>query len=171
MTAVDAPELAFFAVAIVVLVGVAGFFAWRQLRTLRALRAGPDLGPEDRLYLRSQAYRRLVGSALLVGLAGLLAGYFFWEGPLQEVRHERREQVARDRSAPVQPEHKRFLQEFTAYSIVLLLVLLLLLALVVVDLRAIARFGQRHRRQLREDLRATLATELARLRKRGNGRN
>jgi hypothetical protein len=163
--------LAFGAVLVAVLVGVAVYFGRRQLRALRALRSASDLGPEDRIYIRSQAYRRLVCSVLLLVLAGLWTGYFFLEGPLRQVERERVEQTAQDPSAPVQPEHKDFLRHYTAYSIAVLLVLMLLLLLAAADVWAIARFGQRHHRQLRADLQATLADDLARLRKQGNGQH
>jgi cytochrome c-type biogenesis protein CcmH/NrfG len=163
--------LAFGAFLVPVLIGVALFFGWRQLRALRSLRTGPELDAADRAYVRSQAYRRLVGSVLLLVLAGLLAGSFFLEAPLQQVHQERAAQTAHDPSAPAQAEHKDFLRQFAAYWIAVLLVLMLLLALVAADVWAIARFGQRHRRQLRDDLRAMLASEVARIRRQGNGRH
>ena len=168
----DPAELAYFgAVVVPVLVGIAVFFGWRQLSLLRSLRTRTDLGPEDRAYLHAQGWRRLVCSALLLVLAALLAGSFLLEGRREQVHEERVAQTAHDRSAPIQPEHRAFLQAFTAYWIVMLLVLMVLLALAFADVRAIARFGERHRRQLREDLQATLASEIARLRKQGNGRH
>jgi hypothetical protein len=162
-------ELAFGAVVVVVLVGLAVFFGWQQLRTLRSLPGQPDLDLEDRIYLRRQVARRLVCSVLMLILAGLLTGSYFLEGPLQQVQQERAEEIARGQDPPVQPGHKTFLQQLTAYWITILLVLMVLLFLVAADVWAIARFGQRHRRQLRADLQETLAREVAKLRQRHNG--
>jgi hypothetical protein len=166
---VNPSELAFGAVVVLVLLFLAGFFAWRQIRALRSLRTQPELSREDRRYVRSQAWRRLLCSALMLILAGLLVGSFFLEDPLQRVSAQRAAQTAQGGPAEVQPAHKVFLQQFTTYWIVVLLVLLLMLLLVAVDVWAIARFGARHHRQLRADLQATLASEVARLRRRQNG--
>jgi hypothetical protein len=169
---VNAAELTYFyAILVPVLLAVALFFGWRQVRTLRTLGPGSELGPADRLYLRSQAYRRLVCSALLLVLAGLLAGSFWLDRSRLQVERERAEQVARNPKAPPQPEHEAFVQQFTLYWIGVLLVVLLLLILVAADVWAIARFSQRQHRQLRADLRDTLTRELARFRQQGNGRH
>jgi hypothetical protein len=166
---VEASELAFGAILVPVLVGLACYFGWRQVRTLRELSRQPELSREDRLYVRGQAVRRLACSALMLSLAGLLVGSYFLEAPLQHVREERAEQTAKGTAEEVQPEHRAFLQHFAAYWIMILLVLMILVLLVAVDVWAIARFGQRQHRQLRADLQATLASEVARLRQRYNG--
>jgi hypothetical protein len=168
---VSVAELTFFGILIPLLLALGLFFGWRQVRMLRALRPGSELGPTDRLYLRSQVYRRLVCSALLLILAGLLAGSFWLDQSRRRVEQERAEQLARNPAAPRQPEHEAFVQQFTLYWILVLLVVMVLLALVAADVWAIARFSQRQHRQLRMDLRDTLARELERLRQQGNGRH
>jgi hypothetical protein len=162
-------ELAFGAVVVPLLIGLAAFFGWRQVQLLRSLPGQSDLGLEDRIYLRRQAWRRLACSVLMLTLAGLLVGSFFLEGPLQQITQERAAQTAQNPNAPVEPEHRAFIQHFTAFWLASLLVLLVLLVLVIVDVRAIARFGQRHHRELRAELQNTLAQEVARLRQQRNG--
>jgi hypothetical protein len=166
---VDPSDLAFRAIVVPVLVLLAVYFGWQQVRALRGLAGQPDLDLEDRLYIRRQAARRLVCSALMVILAGLLIGSFFLEAPLQQVEQERAAQNLQGENVPIEPGHWAFLQNFTAYWSIILLVLMIMLFLVAVDLWAIARFGERHRRQLRADLQETLAREVAKLRQQHNG--
>jgi hypothetical protein len=164
---VDPRELAFGAVLIPLLLGLAGYFGWRQWRTLRALGAQSELPADERAYLRAQARRRLVCCALMVVLAGLLACTYFFEGPHQEVT-----QAAGERTAQgLEPtdEQKDFLRQYTLYVVLILLVLFVLLLLVAVDVWAIARFGARQHRKLRADYRAAIESELARLRRHRNG--
>jgi hypothetical protein len=164
---VNPAELAFGAVVVPVLLGLAAYFGWRQRRTLLSLRANPDLPPEERGYLRVQAWRRLACCALMVVLAGLLVGSYFFEAPLQEVGEAIRERSAQGQDP--EPEHKTFARAFAGYLIAILLVLLTMLILVVMDVFAIARFGARQHRKLREDYRAALQSEITRLRGERNG--
>jgi hypothetical protein len=163
---VNPSELAFGAVVVAVLVLLACFFAWRQVRVLRGLPAQAELSSEDRKYLRGQAWRRLFSSLLMLILAGLLAGSVLFEGPREQIHQER---VAQGPSEAVRAEHQEFARWFTTYWIVILLVLMALLLVVAVDIWAIARFGARQHRQLRAELQATLASEVQRLRRGSNG--
>ena len=61
------------------LVGVAGYFTYRQQQTLQQLRHDTELTLDDRRYLHRQVVRRLFSSVLLVVLAGFLVGWFFLE--------------------------------------------------------------------------------------------
>jgi hypothetical protein len=163
---VNPSELAFGLVAVTVLVGLAAYVSWRQVRTLRHLRAHPEMPPEDHLYHRGQARLRLTLSVLMLVLAGLLVGSYFFEEPLQQLIH------ARDGAKPAPAEKAAqwdFALGFFAYWGVVLLVLGAMLVLVVMDMRAIARFGVRQRRRLRDEFNTTLANEVVRLRGRRNG--
>jgi hypothetical protein len=163
---VNPAELAFGAVVVPVLLGLAGYFAWRQRRTLQSLRTNPDLSPDERGYLRAQAWRRLACCALMVILAGLLAGSYFFEGPRLEWEEVRKQAAPGEEP---QDEYRTFARYFVLYLIMILLVLLLLLVLMVVDVFAIARFAARQHRKLREDYRAALQSEITRLRGERNG--
>jgi len=162
-------ELAFGMVVVPVLVGLALFFGWQQVRTLRRLSGNPDISLQDSMYLRRQARRRLACSVLMFVLAGLLVGSYFLDAALRQVLQERAEQAPRDEEVPIQGGHWAFVQNFTAYWILVLLVLMIMLFLVAMDFWEIARYSQRQHRQLRADLQDTLAREVAQLRQRRNG--
>jgi hypothetical protein len=162
---VSSSELAFVLVLTALLLGLAGYFGWRQVQTLRSLRSQPA---DDRPFLRRQAIRRLVCSALMLVLAGLLVGSLLIEPSYQEMAAKHKRQPPQGPEAVAQ-EDWDFARFFAAYWMAALLVLFVLLLLAGADFWAIARFGARHRRQLQADHRAGLKEELARLRRRYNG--
>ena len=144
-------ELVFTLALAAVLLGLAGYFGWRQVQTLRGL-AG--MGVEEQHYLRAQAYRRLFCSALMVVLAGMLVGWIF---------------LGADAADPAAPLTADLARLFSVYWIAALLVLLVLVALAAVDFWAIARFGMSQHRRLQADQRALLEEHAARRRRERNG--
>jgi len=130
---------------IVMLLGLAGLFAWRSLRALRTLGSAST---EDRRYHRNQAWRRVACAVLMVLCAGLFLGWFFLE-----------EELSRSAELSV------------FYWISVLLLVLAILFLAAFDFLAIARFGLRHHRQIVADRRAMLESHAVRLRSQRNGRN
>jgi hypothetical protein len=167
---VSAPEIIFTAVLIVVLVGLAGYYAWRQVQALRGLRRQENMPPDDRRYVRNQAWRRLACSGLMVVFAGLLAGWFFL-GPVVENNIARGDAARAEQSeGPVfGAAEKPFVRFVIAYWIIALLVLLGMVILALCDILAIRRFGARHFRKLQADRRAMIERQAARLRHEGNG--
>jgi uncharacterized membrane protein YcjF (UPF0283 family) len=141
-------ELTFGIALALVLVGLAGFFAWRQKGSLRSLRGQGTLSPEDQRYHRNQAWRRVAGSVLMFVCAALIVAWFFLEDSLNQ-------------SA----------EWFALYWITVLLLVLAILCLAGFEFLAIARFGLRHHRQIQADRRAMLEDQVARLRSRRNGRH
>ena len=63
---------------VAVLLGLAAYFAWRQVHALRSLPGIPNLSDEDRRYVRGQAWRRLACSVLMAVLAVLLSASFLF---------------------------------------------------------------------------------------------
>ena len=153
-------QIIFGVLIVVVLVGLAAFYVWRQIQTLRRLRQAADLSHEERQYTHRQAWRRLLGSVLMLVLAGLMAGSLVLEGPANE--HLKNE-------APPDPARQQFWNFYSLYWIVTLLVLLSVIVLAALDLFAIRRFGKRQYRQIQEDRRAMIKDELTRLRSQRNG--
>jgi hypothetical protein len=162
---VNPAEFGFSLVLVVLLLILAGYFGWRQIQTLRGLRRPSDESAEDRKYLRRQAIRRLVCCGLMLLLAGLLVGTLFLEPGYQEMTRD----LERDGPEAASQEHKAFARFFTSYWIAILFVLFALIALAGFDFWAIARYGMRHRRQLKADHRALLHEEIARYRRQRNG--
>jgi hypothetical protein len=156
-------------VLIALLGGLAGYFAWRQIQTLRDLREDDNLPSEDRRYFRRQAWRRLVGCGLMMLLLGLFGGTFFFEGAVAQFAEER--QAAREQGPEPEfsPEQRLLMKFYGGYWIAILLLVLGLVGIAFVDLLAIRRYGQRHFRKLQEDRRAMIERQVARLRQERNG--
>jgi hypothetical protein len=166
---VDTTQIVFGVALIVVLVGIAGYFAWRQWRTLRSLRGEHNLSPEDFTYTRRQAWRRLLGSLLMVLLAVLLGISFLLEGPANELVRQGEANQAQGVTRQLSPEQAHFFNVYRTFWLIFLLLLLAMIVLAAIDYFAIRRYGQRHYRQIQEDRRAMIEGELTRLRSRRNG--
>ena len=79
------PQIAFGILIVVLTAGLGVYYAWRQVQTLRRLRADPPFEEDECRYQRNQAWRRLVGAVLMLLFAGLFIGVFFFEGPAAEL--------------------------------------------------------------------------------------
>jgi hypothetical protein len=156
------PLLIFGAVLILVLWCVATVYFVRQVRALRRLRNCPEPPDDEMTYQRGQARRRLAGSLLMFLLAVLLAGHLvFLEGPAQQLAEQYRAARAENQELPLSP----FARFFIAFWIFFLLVLLAVVVLAALDLWATRRYAVRERQKIRDDRRAMVAEELARLRR------
>lgn len=158
-------ELALILIFVTILLGLAGYFGWRQVQTLRKLAAEPPGDAEDRRYLRTQAYRRLFCSGLMAVFAGLLIGWIFLDQRYRNIQAQVPQGAAALPEGQLTEEQKDFVRLFSVYWIVALLILLVLVALAAVDFWAIARYGLSQRRRLQEDHRALLAEQVAARRK------
>ncbi len=154
---------------VAILVLMAAYFVWQQLRARRTLRTSPNLDPEERRYLHGQIWRRLICSGLMVLLAGMLAVSFYLEGPASQLVSEGESNRERGELVPPTPEQVQFVRVYSAYWVVFLLVLLSVVLLAGADLLAIRNYGQRQLRRIRADRRAMLEGELARFRSQRNG--
>jgi hypothetical protein len=155
-------ELGLTLVLVAVLLGVAGYFGRQQLQTLRGL-AAPEAAPAERRYLRSQAYRRLFCSLLLVVFAGFLIGGLFLD--------ERRLELEPPPGSTAEPsdEQREFGRLFFVYWAVAFVDLMVVLALASLDFWATMRHGLSQHRQLQADHRALLEEIAARRRHQRNG--
>ena len=156
---------------VLLLLALAGYFGRRQLQTLRAWRGAGEMSTEDRYYSYRQAWRRLLGCALMVVLAGLLGGWYL-SGLDHETRHlstERDVAAGQADPAPLNAEQKRSVNQYVWYWIVATLVVLGMLILAIIDLMAIRRYGIRHLRKIQTERRAMIEQELSAYRSQRNG--
>jgi NADH:ubiquinone oxidoreductase subunit 3 (subunit A) len=162
------PEYFFAALIVLVLLGMAGYYAWRQIRLLGQLRRG-DFTLEDRRYYRGQAWRRLVGCALMLVMAALLiASYGLGqEQQAEQVTHAGK--AASGAKPALTDENRRFLQQYSQFWILFTLVLLAWVCLAFFDMWAIRRYGKRQFRQIQAEHRAELENQVAQLRSQRNG--
>ena len=159
---VNPAELVFGIVLIVVLVGLAVFFAARQIRVRRGLVAATTLSPEERGFLIRQTRRRVLCSVLMVIFAIFLAGWFVIEANLPDLK-----KMADENAAVQGPEPAKAhpLVEMVAYYWILaLLVLFGIFLLAGLDFFATARYGMHQKKLLEIERRAALEVEAARLR-------
>ena len=143
------------------LVALAGYYAWKQTKTLQSLRSdSSNWSAEDREFVRKQARRRLWCSALMVVFAAFLVGWFFVESakPPKDENQQR----------PT-PEQEAYAWQAALYVTASLIVLFAIVVLAVLDVGAISRFAHRKQRQLEADRQAILEQHLARLRRDRNG--
>jgi hypothetical protein len=152
----------------IALLGVAGFYAWRQIRTLRQL---PLLSEADRRFSRRQAYRRLVGCALAVACVLCLMGAFSLADATSELAAEGAAARARDERPQLDENQRALLNRYGAYWIGAMLFLMVWLLTAAIDWWETRRFGLQQRQQIRDDTRAEIEVEVARLRRERNGRH
>lgn len=165
------PELLFATLIILVLLLLASYFAWRSRLVFQGLRH-LELPPEDRRYHLALAWRRLVGCALMVVLAGLLA-WSYWVGQERQARElaARKAPVVQEGAQPEpSAEQKEFLNQYSTFWIIFSLIFLGWISLAFFDFWAIRRFGLRQYRQIQADRRAMIEHQLARLRSQRNGK-
>lgn len=161
-------EIAFGVFLILLLLALAGYYAYRQRNTLRLIRSEPELSPQDRVYLFRQVRRRLLSSVLMVVFAGLLVGWFFLERDVGQLEPTP-EQKAQAEKVDLDPTQKDSIRFFTLYVVVVFLVLFAILFLAALDIMATAKFGLRYHRRLAADHRTDLEKVAAELRKHRNG--
>jgi hypothetical protein len=147
-----------------ILVAVAVYFIVRQKQTLRTIRSDADMPAEQRAYLWRQFQRRLVGSILLILLAGLLVGSLFLD---YEPLRKPIEQVP----AAEQEAAKQAFRIVSIYWMTFLMLLLVMLAIAVFDFWDTARFGVQQQKLLFQQHQEMLEAELAEHKHRQHGSN
>jgi hypothetical protein len=163
-------QVLFGTLLVVVLLGLAGYYAWRQMQTSRAMRAAEETGPEERVYLRRQVWRRIFGCVLMVILAVMLSGQLlFLEGPMQDLSDHINAAQQRGEEPELTLDERNLRKFYTVWNIGLLLTLLVFLATAGVDYLSTRRFGRRQLRRIQADRRAMIERQAARLRQERNG--
>jgi len=160
-------EINWMLAIVALLLVVAGFYARIQIRTLLRTTPAFEMLPDERRFLRSQAWRRLANSGLMVALAGMLAGAYAFgiQKGLDELG-DRREKIRQVEGAAgkMNDEDRRFTRLSGAYWIAFLLLLGVILAMAFVDLLATRRYAMMKLRQIQTDRQAMLQRQLDRYR-------
>ena len=162
-------QLVFGIVIVVVTAGLGVYYAWRQVQTLRRLRADRAMADDERQFQRSQAWRRLAGAVLMLVFAGLFVGMFFLEEPIMRIVQQGQEARANGETSQLEPSQKDLLREYFGYWIVLLLLVLGFIAIAGYEIFAIRRYSVRQMRRIQDERRQMIASETARLRRERNG--
>lgn len=162
-------QIVFGVALVVVLLVLAVFYAWRQILLLRRV---PNSGSDESRFQRSLAVRRLVNSGLMVVLALLLAGALvFLEQPAQDLADQQDARELAGKDTKLAGAEKEFARAYSIYWIAFLLVFLAVVVLAGADLVAIRRYAVEQFRKLREDRRAMIERETARLREERSNRH
>src|SRR5262249_43991077 len=145
-------ELIFGIAIVLVLLGVAGYFGYRQIQNSQKLSRDRDIPNEERQFIRRQIRRRLVCCVLMVIFPGFLAGWFVIEDRLPE-------RIANNPEE--KPGENPWVEMIVYYWSLALFVLFTILALAGLDAIATARFGLRSHRALEIERRTVLEAEAA----------
>jgi hypothetical protein len=165
-----AVELTYAVLIVVVLLGLAVYFAARQWQTLRRLARQPDLPRDDRRFQKAQALRRLFSSGLMILLAGMLVGTYL-VGQEHHAQELGQHQAGATDDGDRQPSEtdRQFLTRYGTFWMAMVLILFLLVGMAFLDYLSIRRFARQQFRQIRDDRRAMIAREVAELRRLRNG--
>jgi len=141
-------ELISASIIVLILWGVAAYYAWRQVQVFKRLGQG-DSSVEDLQYYRAQGVRRLVSSALMAIMGAVLAASY-WTGAVGQ--------------------HSAKNSAMTILIWIFFSVLLLaVIVMAFLDVRATRRYGIRQYRQLQADRREMIEREVARMRSERDG--
>jgi len=129
----------------------------RQRRTVRRLRGERFLPSDDRAYLRGQVRRRVLTSAAVILLGGMIGGYYLsgMDARMDAIPERRRN------DAPPDPADKEFTQFVAAYWIGVLALVFAAGCLAVFDFWATRRYWMAQYRLIKTDHEAKLQQDLA----------
>lgn len=157
-------QIVFGAALVVVLLGSAAVFGYLQLRALARLRDDPDMPDDERSFERWRALRRLAGCALLAFMGVVLTVQLVYtEAPAEEMA-QKRGQFPPDEKPEPTDEEKEFIREWGWNWVAFMLALLVLVVLTAIDLFANWGRAVQLMRRLREERRAMIEEETARIR-------
>ena len=148
---------------VLLLVALAGWFAWRQWQLARWLRAQPSLPVEERAHYRGRIFRRSVGVVLMMVLAVQMGGLFGMDVLARLDGLVERGPAAKEIGQKLTPEEERFVRSAFAYVGGIALVLFALPAVAFWETMAIRRWGLERMRRLRGDRQAMMERQFPNL--------
>lgn len=135
----------------------------RQFRTLARVRDEPYMPDEDQRYFRGQARRRLLASALLLTISGMIAGYYLSGMDARMDAIPERDKPG-DQPAPADPQaeaDKQFFKFVVGYWIVVILLLGVVVGVAVIDFWATRKYWMARYKEMKEDYDTKLQRDLA----------
>jgi hypothetical protein len=159
------------AALVVLLLLIAAHYLRKSLRVLRQTTPAYEMLPDERVYLRRQAWRRVVNSGLMLVLAGLLVGSYAFG--LQEradaIGRQREQQAVDGQKPPATEDQREFGRLFAGYVIAILLLLGSIVILAGLDFFATRRYALTQLRKIQTDRRAMLERQITRWREERDG--
>jgi hypothetical protein len=157
---------------VAILLFVAGIYTRKQIRTLRRTTPEYEMLPDERRFLRSQAWRRLINSGVMFVLAILMSGAVGLNQRADELGDRRAKlRQAEGLAGKMNDEDRQFSRFYSGYWIACLMMLGVILAVAGIDLMATRRYAMKKMRQIQIDRRAMLQRQLERYREERGGSN
>ncbi len=158
-------------VLVAILVMVGAYYLRKAIRVLGRTTPEFEMLPDDRSYMRRQAWRRMINSGLMFVLAAIMVGSYL-SGIQQratDIAHEREEAAVDGKKPPLTPEQSEFAQLFTGILITMLVLLGMIVTIAGIDLFATRRYALTQLRRIQSDRRAMLERQLTRWREERDG--
>jgi hypothetical protein len=138
----------------------------RQYQNWRRVKNDPHMPSDERTYLRKQVYRRIFCGALLLVLAGMIAGTYLsgMEERANQIAARRDAAVANPDQAerpPPSDDDKDFVRLWGGYWIAILILLFVIFSTAIVDIWATRRYALQQLSRIRSDHRTLLERDLA----------
>jgi hypothetical protein len=148
------------------LVLVGGYYLFTGIRTLRRTTPAFEMLPDERRFLRRQAWRRIINSVLMLLLAVELVGAYSAGFPrrIDEIGAAREKAAVNGVKPPLTEEQRQFVRFFGGCVIAFLLQLGLVVALAGLDLWATRRYALTKFRQIQTDRRAMIERQITKWR-------
>lgn len=164
-------EWAALAVLAVVLLSVATYYLRQSIRTLQRTTPAFEMLPDERRFLRRQAWRRAVNSGLMILFLVLLVGSYAMgmQQRLIEIGNERQRAAVDGEKPALTPEQRQFTRIAGGFWIAMLLLLSLILAMAALDLFATRRYLLTQMLRIQTDRRAMMDRQIIRWREERNG--
>jgi hypothetical protein len=164
-------ELVAMSLLAALLLAVAVYYLRKAIRTLQRTTAAFEMLPDERVFLRRQAWRRLVNSGFMIALAGLLIGAYAVGLPQRadEIGKQREREAVDGQKPPLTEEQRDFGRLFGGYLIGFLALLALVVILAGLDYFATRRYAFAQLRRIQIDRRAMLERQMTRWREERDG--
>ena len=146
--------------AFMVLLGIGA--GYRQVSAIKRARSERFMAEEDRRYIRRQAKRRLVISALLLIEGGMLSTYYLsGMDARMDAIPERNKAEVQASADEVQDQDKRFTRLVAFYWIAVVLILAVFVGVTVIDVWATRKYWMTRYWEIKAEHEAKLQRDLA----------